>query len=150
MDTNTAFGVANSFGRLGGMVSPFLGQDLIEQGKQQLVQIIFGCLCLSAAIAAVLLNTETSHAKMDGPDDDLPLPRGQQTIELTERRPNQGSRQDGLSSRHMYHDMSRASSFSLGSSPGTGVLAPTDVDVGNLINREEVEDSIGMTTLELN
>jgi small-conductance mechanosensitive channel len=87
LSNQPAFGVANGFGRIGGMVSPFIGQDLIEQGKHHLAQVIFGTLCLTAAVAALMLNTETSHAKMDGPHESENTMSGlhqHQHVELTE------------------------------------------------------------------
>lgn len=48
----TAFGIANSFARVGGMVCPFVGQALVEEGYLAESFIIFALLCFVATVAA--------------------------------------------------------------------------------------------------
>lgn len=60
----TGFGAANSFGRLGGMLSPFIAQDLFENGFESLSQAILGVAALAGCVASLMLFTETKGQKL--------------------------------------------------------------------------------------
>lgn len=61
----TGFGLANGFGRIGGMIAPFIGQGLVQQGKLGEASGIFGAMCIVAALAASSLQVETAHKSLE-------------------------------------------------------------------------------------
>ncbi|GBG25757.1 Solute carrier family 22 member 22 [Hondaea fermentalgiana] len=66
----TAFGLANAFSRVGGMVAPFIGQDLVERGDREMAIMIFAVFTGFAVLAAILLPVETKGVALaDTPED---------------------------------------------------------------------------------
>ena len=68
----TGFGLANGFGRVGGMIAPFIGQGLVQQGQLGAASGIFGAMCVVAALAASSLQVETANKSLEdvgGPGD---------------------------------------------------------------------------------
>mmetsp|Transcript_2053 Transcript_2053/g.3759 ORF Transcript_2053/g.3759 Transcript_2053/m.3759 type:complete len:497 (+) Transcript_2053:249-1739(+) len=60
----TAFGFANAFARIGGAVSPFVAQDLLDEGLAWLAEAIIAAMCIFAGIAALMLPIETAGKQM--------------------------------------------------------------------------------------
>jgi len=60
----TAFGYANAFARFGGMVSPFVAQDLILNGHARAAELIFAAMCGLATISSIRLPIETAGRQL--------------------------------------------------------------------------------------
>ena len=56
----SGLGAAFAFARLGGMLSPFVGQNLVENGKAVAAQLIMCACCIVSAIASMALRVETA------------------------------------------------------------------------------------------
>ncbi len=61
----TGFGLANGFGRVGGMIAPFIGQGLVQSGKLGEASGIFGAVCIVAVLAASSLQVETANKSLE-------------------------------------------------------------------------------------
>ncbi len=61
----TGFGLANGFGRVGGMIAPFIGQGLVQSGKLGHASGIFGAVCIVAVLAASSLQVETANKSLE-------------------------------------------------------------------------------------
>lgn len=60
----TAFGLSNSMGRVGGMVAPFVGEDLIERGQRTTALTIFVVFTGCAMLVTFLLPVETKGVSL--------------------------------------------------------------------------------------
>ena len=69
---STAFGVCNSFSRIGGMVAPFVGEGLIARGENQLAIGLFAGFCAAAAVLCLFLPIETAGRSLEGPSGAAP------------------------------------------------------------------------------
>ena len=63
----SAFGIANSFSRLGGIVTPFVGQTMLSRDMEEGAELVYLTLAVLAAIASALLPIETADSEM--PDE---------------------------------------------------------------------------------
>mmetsp|Transcript_34832 Transcript_34832/g.75318 ORF Transcript_34832/g.75318 Transcript_34832/m.75318 type:complete len:177 (-) Transcript_34832:25-555(-) len=61
---SSAFGLANGWARIGGMLCPIASVQLLEEGYLSAVAIIYTVVCLSAAVASYMLPIETSGAEL--------------------------------------------------------------------------------------
>ena len=56
----------------GGMVAPFIGDGLLEEGHVQVSMVTFGVMCFAASIAASFLRVETTGVSLsDTPAGDV-------------------------------------------------------------------------------
>jgi hypothetical protein len=81
----SAFGVANAWGRLGGILAPFVGDALVQRGYTVAAILIFASVCAVGAVATYFITIETAGRALDAAteqrkpshsddDDARPLP----------------------------------------------------------------------------
>jgi MFS family permease len=60
----SAFGIANTFSRAGGMLAPYVGGELLAHGHKTAALAIFAVLTVAACVASLLMTIETAGRGM--------------------------------------------------------------------------------------
>mmetsp|Transcript_1559 Transcript_1559/g.4508 ORF Transcript_1559/g.4508 Transcript_1559/m.4508 type:complete len:198 (+) Transcript_1559:411-1004(+) len=79
---STGLGVNNAFGRVGGMIAPFIAVNLPESGREFLCEMLLVGLTLLGGISSLLLPFETAGMELKGTETHAKPEKG--LLEMTE------------------------------------------------------------------